>query len=294
MNKPILNILKEQGFCFGVSRAIKIALDSLNDTSIKKPIYLLGNIVHNHYIKEQLESLGIIILEGKSRYDMLDEVPTNATVMFSAHGVSDEVKAKAINKNLHIIDSTCPYVEKTFDLVKEYANNSYILYIGKSNHPETEAVKSLSNNVYLVNNHEFNKELDKDYPLYIAHQTTMSSFDIKTDEKLIKDVYPNAFVLDMICKVTEKRQRELTKALEDVDDKTLVIVVGDKTSNNSTKLYELSSRSKATSIFIESYLDLDTASLFNYSNIIIASGTSTPSFIIDKVIDTIKLKLGIS
>ena len=290
MNKQNIILLKEQGFCYGVKRAIKIVQDAVSNQDIKKPIYLLGNLVHNDHIHEYLTTLGVVIIDGDNRLNMLDQIPNNSTVIFSAHGVSDKVRHKAKLKDLYIIDATCPYVDATFKLVEDACINNDILFIGKSNHPETEAILELSNRAHLVNpNNLFIKEVDPNH-IRVAHQTTMSCYDIDTLFKQITNVYPKAEKLDMICKVTEKRQIEL-KTVDNLEFTTpaLIIVVGDKKSNNSTKLYELALRSKkCDAVFIESINELNLNDVRIYQTIIITSGTSTPPALINEIYDTLK------
>lgn len=290
MNKPNIIKLKEQGFCYGVKRAIKMVYEAVCDDSIKKPIYLLGNLVHNSHIDEFLKELGVIIVEGEIRYTMLDNIPNGSTIVFSAHGVSQIVKEKAKEKNMYVIDTTCPYVEKTFSLIEQEANESDIYFIGKPNHPESIAAKEISNKVYIYDPFNIYNESIDESNLKVAHQTTMSYYDIENTFAKIKEVYPNATLIDMICKVTENRQNQL-KQVENLHltGSTLIIVVGDKKSNNSTKLYELATRVKnVDSIFIEEITDLDLNKIRSYNNIILASGTSTPEALVDEIVEGIK------
>ena len=106
-----------------------MVIDAVNDDSIKKPIYLLGNLVHNSHIDELLKSLNVIVVDGEIRYTMLDNIPDGSTIVFSAHGVSQIVKDKAKEKNMFIIDTTCPHVEKTFKLIEQEALTSDIYFI---------------------------------------------------------------------------------------------------------------------------------------------------------------------
>ena len=281
--------LKNQGFCYGVTRAITIAVKAANDNSLPRPIYLLGDIVHNKHISDYLDRIGIITIKGSNRFEMLDQVPNNTTVIFSAHGVSEKVKAKAKQKNLFIVDAICPYVEKTFNLISEEINKgNEILYIGKKNHPETEAVLELSSHAHLITEEHYQKYPDN-LNYKIANQTTMSKYDIESLCSLLFKDYSHIELLDMICKVTENRQNELTNILNDpFYFNSLVIIIGDKNSNNSTKLFELASRSlNHRAVFIESISDLSLSMVKKYKQVIIASGTSTPLDLIDEVIDVL-------
>ena len=290
MKKPNIIKLEKQGFCYGVRRAIKIVLEAVENDNIKKPIYLLGNLVHNSHIDELLKSLNVIVVEGEIRLTMLDNIPDGSTIVFSAHGVSQVVKDKAISKSMFIIDTTCPHVEKTFKLIENEAKASDIYFIGKRNHPESIAAKEISDKVYIYDKDNiFNKDIDPNN-LKIAYQTTISFYDIEQTLNDIKSIYPNAEVIDMICKVTEQRQNQL-KNINNLNLKgsTLIIVVGDKKSNNSTKLYELACRiSNTDAIFVEEVTELDLMNVRLYNNIVLASGTSTPEQLIDEIIEAIK------
>ena len=146
-NKINVNVLEHQGFCYGVNQSIKIVNEVLKDRKNPKPIYLLNSIVHNEFVNEYFKSKGVIVLEGKPKLELLDDIKSG-TVIFSAHGVGDIVKEKALSKGLNIIDATCPFVEKSYQLIKKHLNEGYhLLYIGKPNHPEAEAVSSFSNNI---------------------------------------------------------------------------------------------------------------------------------------------------
>lgn len=282
----IITKLNEIGFCYGVKRAIKIAEETIKNPLTPKPIYLLGNLVHNHHINEYLESLGIIILNNGTRMQMLDQI-NSGTVIFTAHGVSDEVVNEAKRKKLNIIDATCPYVEETFKQMKEKANEGYdILFVGKNNHPETETALSLSNKVHVVND---NLNITNTNKLLLCHQTTMSGYDIEeTYNKLIKD-YPNLQKMNMICKVTEKRQQSILKLNNhNFTNPSLIIIIGDTNSNNSTKLYEMAKRINSTNVlFIDNISELDFDKLKIYNEIIIGSGTSTPEAITNELYFTL-------
>lgn len=278
----IIKKASEIGFCYGVRNAITIASLVANSPTTIKPIYLLGSLVHNHHVNEYFNSLGIIILDGNSRLEMLDSINCG-TVIITAHGVSDKVINKAKDKNLVIVDATCPYVERTVHEMKKKLNEGHdLLFIGKSNHPETETALSLGNNVFLVND-DLDENIIKN-PI-LCHQTTMSNYDIDSTYKKLKLKFSNLKKIKMVCNATEKRQKMIID-LEKYNflDKSLIIVVGDKTSNNSTKLYEMAKRlNKTDVIFIDNISELNFLNLKQYDEIHLFSGTSTPKSIVDEL-----------
>ncbi len=278
----IITKAKEIGFCYGVKNAIYIVQDLVKNKNVPRPIYLLGDLVHNHHINEYLTSLGIIILRGEKRIDMLDRIESG-TVIFTAHGVSQEVRHKAQKMGLTIIDATCPYVKLTFNKMQKAIDNGYeILFVGKPNHPETETALSLSKNVYLVN-HDIT-QLTFKKPL-LCHQTTMSSYDIENIFHNLKSNFSNLEKMDMICKVSEKRQKSLLELKHHCFlSPALIIVIGDKSSNNSNKLYEMAKRiNKSDVLFIDSISELDFQNIKKYKEIILYSGTSTPEAITNEL-----------
>ncbi len=274
--------LKEQGFCFGVKRSIEIVEDILKNESTKKPIYLLGSLVHNKHVNDYFKRKGIIVLENSSRQKMLDEIK-EGTVIITAHGVSDKVLNKAKEKKLDIVNATCPYVTKTVDVIKEKVKEGYkLLYIGKLNHPEVETILDEVSDAIIIDNNTL-PVLDKNNKYIIAHQTTLSDYDVETVTKEIIKKYPFVKLLKQICMFPEKRQQEINNYIFP-KGRNLSIVVGDTKSNNSTKLKELFLRKKQSDvIMINDVEEIDESNIIDYDNIIIASGTSTPIKIVDEI-----------
>ena len=289
MNKINLIVLENQGFCFGVTRAIKLCEDNLN--SFKKPIYLLGDLVHNKNVSNYFENLGVTILKGNSRLEMLDKV-TSGTVIITAHGVGSNIYDKIKSKGLDLFDCTCPFVKKASDLILEYINNSYdIIYIGKNNHPETEGVISESNRIHLIENINDVDNLNiNNHLIGLSNQTTMPIYDIEDIVNRVKEKYPNVVILKTICNATKNRQKELSDCLTNLKEQEfLCIVIGDPTSNNTLMLEKRAKSFKnGLTIKIESKDMLDLDLVNKYKNIVITSGASTPHVIVNEVIDKIK------
>lgn len=272
------------GFCFGVVRALKMAESALNQ---KKPIYLIGNLVHNHFVNEHLKSLGIIIKDDINKSKIIDEIE-EGTVIFTAHGIDERVKRKASLKGLNIIDSTCPFVNKSFKLITDKINEGFeIIYLGKKNHPETVAAVAISSNIHLV---ETINDLDqlniKAAKIALTNQTTMSPLDIETIESFALKKYPNLVIIEKACYATKERQVELSKAALNAKNENNVafIVVGDKTSNNTKKLTETAYLLSQKEVFqVESINDLPFNKLAFFDKIYLTSGTSTPIKLVDDI-----------
>src|SRR5215472_6435247 len=132
--------ISPRGYCYGVVDALTIARKAAKDATLPRPIYVIGQVIHNRHAINELTDLGIITLDGPNRAAILEQAEAG-TVIFTAHGVSPEVKRRAEERGLTCIDATCPDVTRTHDLVKELVDQGYyIIYIGKKGHPEPEGV----------------------------------------------------------------------------------------------------------------------------------------------------------
>ena len=177
-----MNVIKiaPRGYCYGVVDAMVIARNAALDKTLPRPIYILGMIVHNKHITDAFEEEGIITLDGQNRKEILEKVDSG-TVIFTAHGVSPEVREIAKQKGLVTIDATCPDVTKTHDLIRQKEKEGYtIIYIGKRNHPEPEgAIGVAPDIVHLVANEEDVDNLTIDAKkILVTNQTTMSQWDV--------------------------------------------------------------------------------------------------------------------
>lgn len=288
MKEKNIIVLKNQGFCFGVKSAIDLLEENIN--KLPKPIYLLGNIVHNKFVKKHFEDLGVIVLENDTRINMLNNI-NSGSVVITAHGVSSSIYKLLEEKKIPYLDTTCPFVKKSSELILEYVNNGYdVVYIGKKKHPETEGIISESNHIHLIENiNDLNLLHINNSKIALSNQTTMSIYDIEEIVNKIKEIYPNIVVLKTICNTTKNRQKELSETLNNLNgDNTLVFVIGDPTSNNTKMLEKRANGFKNALVFkIEDESMLDANLVKKYSNIVITSGASTPSYIVDKVIDKI-------
>lgn len=270
----IVKLLNPQGYCKGVSNALDKIDKALLDSSLPRPIYLLGEIIHNQYIIDFYKKKGVILLpEGdKTKEEYLDEIETG-TIIFQAHGSSPEAFDIATKKKLRIIDATCPYVNLIHKRIIDYHNNGYtIIYIGKKNHAETIASLKQVKNTNLVSTLEDINNLNiKSDKIYVTNQTTLSTIDLKTIFTKIKEKYPKAIIDNKICDATTKRQL----AVINQPTTDLCIVVGDKASSNSKRLFELASK-KQKAIFVNCLADLKNYEFNNVRSVSITSGASTP------------------
>ncbi|WP_429841410.1 4-hydroxy-3-methylbut-2-enyl diphosphate reductase [Brevibacillus sp. FIR094] len=276
--------ISPRGYCYGVVDAMVLALRTAQNFDLPRPIHILGMIVHNAHVVEAFEKQGIKTLDGEDRLALLDQIH-EGTVIFTAHGVSPEVRKKARDKGLTVVDATCPDVTKTHDLIREKVAEGYhVLYIGKKGHPEPEGAMGIApDHVHLVQKLE---ELDAlDLPtdnLIVTNQTTMSQWDVKHLMDAILKRFPGVEVHNEICLATQVRQEAVAGQVGEAD---LCIVVGDPRSNNSNRLAQVSEEiANVPSYRIADLSELDIEWLRGKKNVAVTSGASTPTPLTKEVI----------
>lgn len=276
--------ISPRGYCYGVVDAMVLARQAAQNLDLPRPIYILGMIVHNSHVTNSFEDEGIITLDGPNRLDILSKVESG-TVIFTAHGVSPEVRKLARDKGLTTVDATCPDVTKTHVLIEEKVAEGYeVIYIGKKGHPEPEgAVGVAPGKVHLIEKEEeieqLNLAADK---IVITNQTTMSQWDIKHIMKKLLEKYPGAEVHNEICLATQMRQQAVAEQASQAD---LVIVVGDPRSNNSNRLAQVSEEIAGVKAYrIADVTELRREWLEGIRKVAVTSGASTPTPITKEVI----------
>lgn len=277
--------ISPRGYCYGVVDAMVLAQQAARDLDLPRPIYILGMLVHNSHVTDAFEKEGIISLEGDNRLELIEQV-NEGTVIFTAHGISPEVRRRAREKGLTVIDATCPDVTKTHDLIREKVAEDYeIIYIGKKGHPEPEgAVGVAPDKVYLVESLADVKALkltnDK---LVVTNQTTMSQWDTQHLMEMVKVKYPHVEVHNEICLATQLRQEAVAKQAKEAD---ITIVVGDPKSNNSNRLAQVSEEiAGVTAYRIADVTELRPEWFKGKKKVAVTSGASTPTPITKEVID---------
>lgn len=281
-----MNVIKinPRGYCYGVVDAMVIARNAALDTSLPRPIYILGMIVHNKHVTDAFEQDGIITLDGENRKEIIEQVETG-TVIFTAHGVSPEIREIAKRKGLVSIDATCPDVTVTHTLIEEKTAQGFdIIYIGKKGHPEPEgAIGVAPDHVYLVQNIEDIEQLTiENDKILVTNQTTMSQWDVVKLMDKIKEKYPHIEVHKEICLATQVRQEAVAQQAGSAD---LLIVVGDPMSNNSNRLTQVSEEiAKTPSFRIGDLSELKIEWLMDIDTVAVTAGASTPTPIVKEVI----------
>src|SRR3989344_1997736 len=271
-------LAKPRGFCAGVERAVDIVKLALK--KLGKPIYVRHEIVLNQHVVNSLKEKGAVFV------DELNNIPECSTVVFSAHGVSPQIKQQAANLGLNVIDATCPLVTKVHIEAKLYHDRGYsIILIGHKNHQEVIGTMGYSP-MMLVENIEDVKNLDiKNDRIMCLTQTTLSIDDTKDIIKALKEKYSNVKFppKEDICYATQNRQNAVKELAKKCD---LILVIGAKNSSNSNRLVDTAEHMNVESPLIQSYKDIKDVS--KYDNIGVISGASTPEILVKEVIDYLK------
>ncbi|WP_040228821.1 4-hydroxy-3-methylbut-2-enyl diphosphate reductase [Bhargavaea cecembensis] len=273
-----------RGYCYGVVDAMVIARNAAMDKSLPRPIYILGMIVHNKHVTDAFEQDGIITLDGPNRKEILEKVD-KGTVIFTAHGVTPEVRELARQKGLVSIDATCPDVSSTHDLIKEKTDDGYeVIYIGKKDHPEPEGALGVApGKVHLIQTLEEADALEVSADrLIVTNQTTMSQWDVAHIMERLKERFPQLEVHKEICMATQVRQEAVATQAGETD---LLIVVGDPKSNNSNRLTQVSVEIAGTPSYrISDLSELSLDWLEGVETVGVTAGASTPTPVVKEVI----------
>jgi 4-hydroxy-3-methylbut-2-enyl diphosphate reductase len=246
---------------------------------------MLGQLVHNTHVTDDLQRQGIELVDPPNRLSGL-ELIREGTVIFTAHGVSPQVKERAAELGLTAIDATCSDVVRTHDLVKDLAGRGYdVVYIGRKGHPEPEGVEGEApGRVHLVQDMADVEALDlAGGRVAVTCQTTLSMWDTEDLIDAVKGRYPDAEVHNEICRATQERQEAAVEAAEHVD---LVIVVGSARSSNSNRLVEVVRKLAGKPAHLVDSLDeLDPAWFTGTRRVGVTSGASTPTQLTRRVVE---------
>jgi len=275
-----------RGYCHGVVDAFRIAKRVREET--QGPVHMLGMLVHNTHATDDLQQQGIALVDQPDRLAGLEHIK-EGTVIFTAHGVSPQVKQRAVDLGLTPVDATCSDVVRTHELVADLARKGYeVVYIGRKGHPEPEGViGEAPGKVYLVQDPEDIDALElKGDRVAVTCQTTLSVWDTEDLIGRVQARYPNAEVHNEICRATQERQEAAVEAAQHVD---LVIVVGSPRSSNSLRLVEVVKKlGRKPAYLVDQLEDLDANWFRGAKKVGVTSGASTPSQLTRKVIEHIE------
>ena len=270
-----VKIAKEAGFCFGVKRAMKMAWDELE---LNSDIYALGPLIHNRQAVQKYEDKGLITV------DTIDSIPNNESVIIRSHGVSKDIYDRANFSNLNIIDTTCPFVKKIHNIVKEFYEEGFkIIIIGDKNHPEIIGINGWCENSALIIKSVDdlnNLNLDNNNKYCVVAKTTLNLELYNQIVDILSKELDNIQFNNTICSATKTRQQAAKELSVDVD---CMIVIGGKHSSNTQKLVNIC-KEQVPTFSIETKEDLDIDKLSKFNIIGVTAGASTPNWIIEDVI----------
>jgi len=260
---------KNLGFCFGVKRALKIVENSIKNDS--KPIYILGEIIHNERIIQKLKKRGVKILSSPKKVQ-------KGTLIIRAHGFPPF----KIAKKVILRDATCPFVKKVQNLAQRLQKNGYqVVIFGKRDHPEVIGISAFAKNKALVvENKSQAEKLPKFKKIALLSQTTVNEEEFFEILKILKKKAREVEYFDTICPQVKSRQRELKEILKKV---RTVLVVGSKLSSNTQKLAEIIKNSRKKLIWVNSLKELKRKNLKGIPSLGVVSGTSAPDFEVEKI-----------
>ncbi|MCU0893956.1 MAG: 4-hydroxy-3-methylbut-2-enyl diphosphate reductase [Rhodospirillales bacterium] len=273
-------LAKPRGFCAGVERAIEIVERAL--TIYGPPVYVRHEIVHNKHVVEALRAKGAVFVEE------LDEIPTGAVTVFSAHGVSNAVEDEAQRRGLPVIDATCPLVTKVHKEGRNHARKGReVILIGHAGHPEVEGTQGrIPGGVHLVSSAEDVPQVqvrDPDNVAYVT-QTTLSVDDTREIIDALRVRFPSIQGPDVndICYATQNRQQAVRDLTVQVD---VLLVVGARNSSNSNRLREIGAEIGVPSYLIDDASCLDPAWLDGVTRVGVTAGASAPEQLVQELIE---------
>lgn len=281
---------KKMGFCFGVAGAIATCNKTLAEVKDKK-IYVLGMLVHNQYVVNQLIEKGLEVLEEEKLLNGEDNLCAGDIVIIRAHGTTKDIYEILERKNVEVIDAACIFVTKireTLEVMEEAGEE--ILFIGDREHPEVKGIISFGKNVKVFKDIEELKEfnIDRDTSYSVLTQTTLNKIKFEEIRNYLEKDYSNVNIFDRICGATYERQRATQELAQEAD---LVLIVGDKKSSNTHKLYEIAKKLNEKSYLIQNAAELDFEWFSGVQKIGITAGASTPSELIVEIENKLRGKL---
>lgn len=283
-------LIKPQGYCAGVMQAIKLAVEA-KEYNPNRNVFVLGMLVHNKIVIDELSRHGIKTLEGDNEINLINSLSEGDVIIFSAHGHDPKLDELAKSKGLIIYDATCPKVANNMNRIREEIKaNHQVIYIGQNGHRETNAALSLSNNVSLYDTKLLiNYQLITDKSPYVINQTTLNFIALEDIHNDIKKHIPGARIANEICAATRLRQEAILNIDKDTD---LILIVGDQKSSNSKKLYDLAKEHYINSdvYLVRDLEDVKKLDLANKKKAAISSGASTPLFLVEEIHEYLSTK----
>ena len=276
---------KTAGFCFGVKRAVDTVYEQVEKCGGKN-IYTYGPIIHNEEVVKDMGQKGVTVLRSEEELDALEE----GIVIIRSHGVEKRIYDKLNARGIGIVDATCPFVKKIHNIVSEQsAQGKYIVIIGNPEHPEVQGIRGWAGErVCVIQNSDDAEKFspDENEKICVVSQTTFNYNKFKDLVEIISEKSYYVSVLNTICNATKERQTEAESIAETVD---AMIVIGDKHSSNTQKLFEICYKACNNTYYIQTLDDLDLNQLGSVETVGITAGASTPNNIIEEVQNNVRI-----
>ena len=274
---------KTAGFCAGVINAVSKTEAELRKN---KKLYCLGELTHNSVVMENLKQNGLNVIE------QLEEVPSGENVVIRAHGVPPEIYEQAKQKNINLIDLTCPKVLKIHKQVEDYVKKGYFLFLtGKRNHPEVVGICGYGKEQLIVvesleDVEEAIRKMKKSRKVALISQTTFSMEKFEQIADVLREKVASIEINNTICMATKIRQEETEKISKEV---SAMIIIGGKNSSNTKKLYEIACKNCENVYLIETKDELNLEQMQRFEKIGIMAGASTPRKSIEEAVKSIEM-----
>lgn len=285
-------LAKSAGFCFGVKRAVNMVYDEIEkalESQEGSHIYTYGPIIHNDEVVKDFSSKGVTLVKDLSE---LSHLPSGKIIIRS-HGISRAEYKEMEKYGFTIVDATCPFVRKIHKIVDEHSKQGeYIIIIGNPSHPEVCGIRGWvnGNDVSILESKEEAEKfiLKEDKKVCVVSQTTFNYNKFQDLVEIVSKKGYNISVLNTICNATEERQTEARQIAKKVD---AMIVIGDKHSSNTQKLFEICNTECEKTYYIQTSKDMDYGLLKSINNVGITAGASTPNNIIEEVSKNVRNEL---
>lgn len=281
-----VELAKTAGFCFGVKRAVDTVYQQIEQYRGEK-IFTYGPIIHNEEVIKDLRSHGVEVLNDEEELKTADA----DVVVIRSHGVAKYIYDILEERGITCVDATCPFVKKIHKIVaKKSAEGSYIVIVGNGEHPEVQGIRGWAGEqVTVVQTAEDAERFelpDKDQKVCIVAQTTFNYNKFKELVEIISKKRYDIVVLNTICNATKERQTEARQIAARVD---AMVVIGDKRSSNTQKLFEICKEECLNTYYIQTLDDLDINQLRSVESVGITAGASTPNNIIEEVQNNVRI-----
>ena len=281
-----VELAKTAGFCFGVKRAVDTVYQQIEQYRGEK-IFTYGPIIHNEEVIKDLRSHGVEVLNDEEELKTADA----DVVVIRSHGVAKYIYDILEERGITCVDATCPFVKKIHKIVAEKsAEGSYIVIVGNGEHPEVQGIRGWAGEqVTVVQTPEDAERIelpDKDQKVCIVAQTTFNYNKFKELVEIISKKRYDIVVLNTICNATKERQNEARQIAARVD---AMVVIGDKRSSNTQKLFEICKEECLNTYYIQTLDDLDINQLRSVESVGITAGASTPNKIIEEVQNNVRI-----